>query len=97
MEATITLDKASDRNTPAHWLRIGNVSILFSYATAVALRTFAGENSIAVRKANHWGPTTGRHIKDAGCADYDVVEDDVFEDRLLHALKFAVDCKVSSQ
>ena len=85
----LELNKASDRNTPSHWLRVGGLSILFSYETAIAFRTF-GKHAEQVRRHNHWGPTTGRHFKDACAYGYEIVTDEEFDDRLKIAFKRAV-------
>lgn len=79
----IELRKASDRNTQAHWVSIGYVDILFSYETAIALNA----PGIRCRKENHWGPTTGRHFKDAYAHDYPIVSDEEFEQRVQQALR----------
>lgn len=66
-------------NTKAHTLHIGNHALHFSYETCVAYEGPLGR----ARIENHWGPTTGRHMRQLGVKDFPVVSDDEFETRTI--------------
>jgi len=59
-----------ERNTQAHTVTIGPVSLYFSYETLIG----ASNGTHTVRVANSWGPTTGRHFNDLGIKDALIVE-----------------------
>ena len=67
-----------------HIVTIGEHEFFFSYETCIGYRnngitaTKTGEKIIAVRLANHWGRTTGRHFKEMDCAGFEVVDDASF-------------------
>lgn len=74
----IALRKGSNRNTQCHEVCIGAHTFYFSYQTCVA---YSGPCSkVNIRLANHWGPTTGRHMSDMGVKEWAVVSDEVFDD-----------------
>lgn len=52
----------NQRKTPSCEISIGDYFFLISYDTVVAARG----NGNCARRTNHWGPTTGRHMKDHG-------------------------------
>jgi hypothetical protein len=60
------------RNTNARWVFVFGLGLLFSYQTVVA----ASYKTRHIRQKNHWGPTTGRHMKEYGVWDYHVIEDE---------------------
>jgi hypothetical protein len=55
----------------SHWWR----RFYISYTTIVAADVNDGDQRLAVRLHNDWGPTTGRHMKDMGVYDYKEVSD----------------------
>lgn len=59
------------RWTNARWIFVFDLALLFSYETVVA----ASYKAKHIRQKNHWGPTTGRHIKEFGAWSYVVIED----------------------
>ena len=82
----IKFSKATGRNTPVYDLHIGRLAVLISYETVVAA-SYRGKH---YRLANHWGPTTGRHVKEGGVHHYEIIEDDAFEQFLKESLGQAV-------
>lgn len=74
----LKLSKASNRNTQSHWVNVAGVRVLFSYETPVAF----SYGPVHVRIKNHWGPTTGRHMKEAYVSDYTIIDDEEFEKQL---------------
>lgn len=78
----LRLDKVSRRNTQAHLIEVGGHAFFFSYATAVAYRGPLG----SCRVANKWGPTTGRHIGEAGVSQLPIVPTETMNSRIKHAL-----------
>ena len=69
----LRLRKGSHRNTQCHIVNIGPHTFYFSYETCMAYAGPASERPI--RRANHWGPTTARHMNDMGCAAWTTVDD----------------------
>jgi hypothetical protein len=67
---TARLSNPTGRNTKACVVEIGPHAFYFSYATCIA---YAGPLGPA-RRANVWGPTTGRHFRELGCGGFPVVE-----------------------
>lgn len=67
---TARLSNPTGRNTKACVVEIGAHAFYFSYATCVA---YAGPLGRA-RRANAWGPTTGRHFRELGCGGFPIVE-----------------------
>lgn len=61
--------------------KIGGIEIYFSYRTPVV---FYSASAGWVARKNDWGPTTGKHIREAlsGVTDYDTVDGHTFEDAL---------------
>lgn len=66
------LRNPTGRNTRAHVAEIGEHEFFFSYETCIAYRGPSYPRGIRI--ANSWGPTTGRHFHELGCADFDLVE-----------------------
>ena len=66
------LHNPTGRNTKARVVEIGPHAFYFSYETCIA---YAGPLGRA-RRANIWGPTTGRHFREMGCSGFPVVEAD---------------------
>lgn len=66
------LHNPTGRNTRACVAEIGPHAFYFSYQTCIA---YAGPLGRA-RRANVWGPTTGRHFRQLGCVDFPIVEPD---------------------
>lgn len=74
---TINLRNPTGRKTPAHIVTIGDREYFFSYETLIAYRGRTPLGGYAkCRVANHWGPTTGRHFKELGCAEFEIVSDE---------------------
>lgn len=82
------LTNPTGRNTNAHIFTDGNENeFFFSYETCIAYRgaiqcsaLHNDKMNVAVRLENWWGPTTGRHFKDLGCADFEVVTMEKFHE-----------------
>lgn len=76
-----TLLNPTGRKTEARICIVGGRSYYFSYQTCIG---FAGhdENGVyhQVRVANSWGPTTGKHFRELGIADWEQVSMDFLED-----------------
>ena len=75
----VSLRPGTQRNTKAHVVTVGPHELFFSYQTCIAYRCMPpiGE-CYTVRIANHWGPTTGRHFREMGVADFKVLSDEEF-------------------
>ncbi len=67
------------RNTRACVVELGPHAFYFSYETLIAYSGPLGR----ARRANVWGPTTGRHFRELGCADFPTVELVALVDRTL--------------
>lgn len=63
--------EATNRKTKCFWLTVFDIEILISYETPVAFRTRSGVARF--RQKNHWGPTTGRHMKETNVYDWPVI------------------------
>ena len=78
-----TLKNPTGRNTQAHIFTDSNGNEwFFSYETCIAYRgTDPRQPSelVRVRIPNSWGPTTGRHFKELGCANFETLDRDEFE------------------
>ena len=72
---SIELCKATGRNTPCYWVTVAGAEILFSYQTPIAVRGPRG----SARLHNRWGPTTGRHMNDAGVRDWPEIEHEAMD------------------
>lgn len=79
----IKFAQATSRNTQCYSLSIGNVDLTISYETVIAA-SLPGVGRI--RKANIWGPTTGRHFADTHTRDNRVVGDDEFDQMVSSAI-----------
>lgn len=66
------LHNPTGRNTRACLVEIGPHAFYFSYETCIA---YAGPLGRA-RRENVWGPTTGRHFRQLGCADFPIIKPD---------------------
>lgn len=71
---TIKLSNPTGRNTNARILETLDCDLFFSYETCIAFRHWRGPDLIALRRPNSWGPTTGRHFRELGCADFRCTE-----------------------
>lgn len=69
------------RNTQCRWLEVESVSVLFSYDTPVALRA----PGMSYRRNDDWGPTTRKHMKEAGVADFERLDAREFNEALHRA------------
>lgn len=79
----------TNRNTKACMLSVTGIGdFYFSYETCIAFCGLIDDKPATCRVRNRWGPTTGRHFNDLGCANFVEVEDEEFERRI--ALAFAV-------
>jgi len=70
-----TITNPTQRNTKAHIVTVGDAEYFFSYQTCIAYR----DMEVRARIANHWGPTTGRHFREMGCADFPMITDEEFK------------------
>lgn len=71
----VSIRPGTSRNTRATIVQIGQHAFYFSYRTCVAYRGPRG----CARIENHWGPTTGRHLREMGVYDWQVLTDDAFK------------------
>lgn len=81
---TISLKNPTGRKTPCHVVSIGRNDYTFSYETCIAFRGWSdgpdGANTFyTIRRANHWGPTTGKHFRESATLNYNIVTDEVFD------------------
>lgn len=76
------LSNPTGRNTRACVVELGPHAFYFSYETCIA---YAGPLG-AARVANLWGPTTGRHFRELGCAEFPAVEPDALVALVLRTL-----------
>ena len=76
------LANPTGRNTRACVVLLGAHEFFFSYETLIAYRGPLG----AARRANDWGPTTGRHFRELGCAAFAVVEPDALDVLVVRAI-----------
>ena len=79
---TARLSNPTGRNTRACVVEIGPHAFYFSYETCIA---YAGPLG-AARRANTWGPTTGRHFRELGCAGFPVIEPEELAALVLRAV-----------
>lgn len=63
---------ATNRNTKCYRLTVADVNMIISYGTVIAAQS---KRLGSIRQANHWGPTTGRHFKEAVPSYARVIED----------------------
>lgn len=62
------------RKTQAHTVTLDNgILMYFSYETLIAVHD--PNQGFKARLPNRWGPTTGRHFKELGCANFPIVEE----------------------
>lgn len=80
--ACVSVSRATNRATPLNRVHVFGVSILISYETPVAFEWKGGH----ARRVNTWGPTTGRHLKDAGAYNWPQLEEDDFNKHLNDAI-----------
>lgn len=80
--ACLSVSRASSRATPLNKVHVFGVSIIISYETPVAFRWKGGH----ARRVNTWGPTTGRHLKEAGAYDWPELEEDEFNKKMNDAI-----------
>jgi hypothetical protein len=85
----ISLSPATRRNTPAHYVNVCGVNILFSYETAVGCNP---PDEVSFRRRNVWGPTTGKHLNETGFRNVGIeeLEEDEFEVRMNKAILRAI-------
>ncbi len=67
-----TLTNPTGRKTEARIATIRGDDYFFSYSTCIAFRGIDHRDGeyIRVRVRNQWGPTTGKHFRELGCADF---------------------------
>ncbi len=79
------------RKTEAHVVEIGQNTFYFSYQTCIAFsgqikpiieRNTPKSSYYTLRRENDWGPTTGRHFKEFGVADWETISGEEFENLL---------------
>lgn len=66
----VELCNPTGRKTQAHIVTIGENEYFFSYNTCIAFRGMINGEYRAMRVANSWGPTTGRHFNELGCSQF---------------------------
>ncbi len=74
--AILSFRHATQRNTKAYVIELGHHRFFISYDTIVAYYNRLTRE--AARLKNHWGPTTGRHIKEMDMHDAPIVKDEEF-------------------
>lgn len=67
---------ATNRNTKCYRLVLGDVRLGISYDTVVSVAGPHHGNFTLARLRNSWGPTTGRHMRELGCSEYAVIDDE---------------------
>lgn len=80
------------RNTKSYSLNIDDVNLFFSYETLIA----ASYQDKRARVHNHWGPATGRHMKEMEVAHWPIMSSEELEEfakQLLYTQ--AMNCVVS--
>lgn len=75
---SIKFRKATSRKTECYLVSIGEHTFGISYQTVIVYWGPLG----ACRRANSWGPTTGRHFSDLHATHLPVVSDDEFQLRV---------------
>lgn len=91
----IKLSPASTRNTPSHWVRMNDLSILFSYQTAMGFSGYLDDSYVCLRRPHHISNTTARHMSESGVRDYPKAEtDEEFEEKLERAFLCAIHPKL---
>lgn len=81
----IKIENPTGRNTKAHIVTINENEFFFSYETCIAFRGYIGGKYMTIRRPNEWGPTTGRHFRELGCKDFDMIDGDKFELKIENA------------
>ena len=76
--ACVSVSRASTRATPLNWVQVFGVQVLISYETPVAFHDRYEHH----RRHNVWGPTTGRHLKEAGATNWPECDEDEFNTKL---------------
>lgn len=71
--------KPTSRNTPVYKMTVFGVTFTVSYETVVAVHGRLNSQGKMARLENVWGPTTGRHMNDAGVRDYPVLCEEEFD------------------
>jgi len=67
---------------------VGDVRMLVSYETIMAFTGPLGDGFQRVRRSHNYSVTTGKHLRETGCADYPrAVSDEDFEAKLQAALR----------
>jgi hypothetical protein len=74
----INIKKASNRNTQLYEVRIGQVSLFFSYETCIAFQYPKG----AYMSENVWSVTTGRHMNELGKTWFTIIPYKEFQRKL---------------
>ena len=82
------LSNPTGRKTECRRLQIGGAVLFFSYETLIGCTAWDGS---LCRRANEWGPTTGRHFSECGLRDALVCDEETLLEVADTALRFAVD------
>lgn len=90
MSCTINLHADNEKHYKCGTIAIGDTVFYYSYSTIVALH----RQEYKVRRRNHWGPTTGKHMKHLGCYDFKEISDDGFEAMKQKTIKDTVLCQI---
>jgi hypothetical protein len=80
--ACVSISRVTSRATPLNRVHVFGVRILISYNTPVAFEWKGGR----ARRVNTWGPTTGRHLKEAGAYFWLELEEDEFNKKMNDAV-----------
>jgi len=66
--STINISNPTGRKTEARVVEVGHfITLYFSYSTLIGYEVGAERWRID----NHWGPTTGRHFRELGIAEWE--------------------------
>ena len=80
----IKFRRETNRRTEAYSIDIGYNRLYISYEAIVAFTDSAMNSSCRIE--NHWGPTTGRHMREMGVHDFPIVSDEEMERRIDSAI-----------
>jgi hypothetical protein len=74
------------RNTKQMSMCINNVHLWYSYETLMAASGAIDGQWLSIRRENHWGPTTGRHLKESSVSGYAIMPDEEFDSLVVQML-----------
>lgn len=69
-------------NDKASIVTVGGNEFFFSYETCIAFRGMIDGTYRKIRRANDWGPTTGKHFNQLGAKEFDMLPTVEFVDTI---------------